>query len=348
MIFLIYRQISINPWQKFTEGISVVQHEKDSRDLYITLTDGINPIDLTGTSVTLYAVKPDNEILYNACTILDALTGKVSYTLTEQTCVMDGDLRCWIEIIKSGSVLRTQEFGIHVLSSEDSAVAIESTSEFTALEAALATVSAYDTRITAVETQAGENTDAITAALALVNAVVPIGITVDWPLPTLPNDRFIWARGQVVNRADYPALWAVVQAVAVDESVWSANRQFAYSVGDGSTTFRVPDRRGRGAVGYADGDTDFGTLGQTLGSKTGSFPLSSSGYAKIAVINVSSDNILADRIDVPSYTTNRKLTSSSPGGSSAGTTFGVALGGSTDSGNIIQPTGVTNFAIRAK
>jgi microcystin-dependent protein len=346
---LINKQIAIDPWQKFSEPITVVQYEGGSRTIKIQLNSGGLPIDLTGTTVVFYARKPDDTILFNACTIIDAEKGLVEYTLTTQMCAVAGSLKCWIETIKTSAVLRTQEFQIEVQASEDSSGAVESTDEFTALEAALATVGEYDSRIESVETQADDNADAIATMLTMVNAIVPVGLVIDWPLPTLPSDYFIWARGQVVNRADYPALWAVVQAVAVDESVWSANRQFAYSVGDGSTTFRVPDRRGRGAVGYADGDTDFGTLGQTLGSKTGSFPLSSAGYAKIAIQNVSSNNILVDRITVPSYTTTHKLTGSSPGATGGtSTTFAATLGGSTDSGNIIQPTGVTNFAIRAK
>ncbi len=41
-----------------------------------------------------------------------------------------------------------------------------------------------------------------------------------------------------------------------------------YGLGDGSTTFNVPDLRGNVAVGYKSGDSDFGNLGKTGGEKT--------------------------------------------------------------------------------
>lgn len=50
------------------------------------------------------------------------------------------------------------------------------------------------------------------------------------------------AQGAIVNRADYPRLWkfAVENDLVVDEADWGSYKG-AYSNGDGSTTFRVPD-----------------------------------------------------------------------------------------------------------
>lgn len=53
--------------------------------------------------------------------------------------------------------------------------------------------------------------------------------------------------GQLLNRADWPELWAYAQMVgAIDDSKWLADKfqRGKYSKGDGSTTFRVPDRNG--------------------------------------------------------------------------------------------------------
>jgi microcystin-dependent protein len=41
-----------------------------------------------------------------------------------------------------------------------------------------------------------------------------------------------------------------------------------HGLGDGATTFNVPDRRGAGGVGYKKGDADFGIVGKSGGSKT--------------------------------------------------------------------------------
>lgn len=165
--------------------------------------------------------------------------------------------------------------------------------------------------------------------------------------------------GQLLNRADYPELWALAAPIAISDTYWLAgyegdtnyNRGY-FSDGDGSTTFRPPDYQGRVLAGVQTDDTpgfnSFDTLGQVIGSKAHNNPLSSAGHAKIAVINVSSDNILAERIDVPSYATNRKLTGSGPGGSSVETSFGVALGGQTDAGSSVQPTVLVNYIMRVK
>jgi hypothetical protein len=93
---------------------------------------------------------------------------------------------------------------------------------------------------------------------------------------------------------------------------------------------------GQAGGGYVKGASAKNINFRVIGTEAHNHPLSSAGHAKIAVINVSSDNILAERIDVPSYSSNRKLTGSSPGGSTAETTFGVALGGVTDEGKFMR------------
>lgn len=53
--------------------------------------------------------------------------------------------------------------------------------------------------------------------------------------------------GQLLNRADWPELWAYAQMVgAIEDSEWLADKfqRGKYSRGDGTTTFRVPDRNG--------------------------------------------------------------------------------------------------------
>lgn len=53
--------------------------------------------------------------------------------------------------------------------------------------------------------------------------------------------------GQLLERSDYPDLWAYAQLLTpISDSEWLANveNRGKYSTGDGSTTFRVPDRNG--------------------------------------------------------------------------------------------------------
>lgn len=53
--------------------------------------------------------------------------------------------------------------------------------------------------------------------------------------------------GQLLNRADYPDLWAYAQLLSpVEDSLWLSDwaQRGRYSKGNGTTTFRVPDRNG--------------------------------------------------------------------------------------------------------
>ena len=61
---------------------------------------------------------------------------------------------------------------------------------------------------------------------------------------TLVPANHIQFAGQLLNRVTYAALWAYAQTTTpVSEATWAASNQGKFSVGDGSTTFRVPDLR---------------------------------------------------------------------------------------------------------
>lgn len=60
---------------------------------------------------------------------------------------------------------------------------------------------------------------------------IPLGGGMDYWLPTAPNSAFVFPIGQAVSRTTYAALFAGMGTT--------------YGVGDGSTTFNLPDKRGR-------------------------------------------------------------------------------------------------------
>ena len=57
----------------------------------------------------------------------------------------------------------------------------------------------------------------------------------------------IKANGALISRATYPRLYKYVtdNSLATTEALWTSGHSGLFSVGDGSTTFRVPDLRGR-------------------------------------------------------------------------------------------------------
>ena len=82
--------------------------------------------------------------------------------------------------------------------------------------------------------------------------VVPIGGIALYGSATLPAG-FLWCNGAAYSRTGYNALYAVVGT--------------SFGVGDGSTTFNVPDLDGRTIVGWAQsgGHADVSTLGANEG-----------------------------------------------------------------------------------
>ena len=143
---MIQKSITIDLWKEYRQPIDLVQYEAEGRTLNITLTNGGQVVDLTGASVTFNMTK-GADVIYNACTNVDETAGKISLLITGATCDTAGTFDAFIEIVKTDDVLRTQNFDVTVKPSVDNSGAIESTSEFTALQAELAQISTNESNI---------------------------------------------------------------------------------------------------------------------------------------------------------------------------------------------------------
>jgi hypothetical protein len=142
------KSITIDIWDKLRERISVPQREILGRTIRFTITDRSMPVNLTGSTVTIYAVKPDDNIVFNALTVITAASGIAEITLTEQMIVVAGTLQCTLLIVDgSSNETRTQPFEIEVVASPDFTTSVESTSEYTALSALSAEITAATTNI---------------------------------------------------------------------------------------------------------------------------------------------------------------------------------------------------------
>lgn len=125
-------------------------------------------------------------------------------------------------------------------------------------------VSVLDDLIAAIQTWAGK-IDGLNAAerlTELTNGIaslptVPTGAILEWPDSVAPTG-YLFCNGAEVSRTTYVKLFAVVGT--------------AYGVGNGSTTFNVPDHRGRFALGKAASGT-----GSTLAGTGGSLDHTHSG-----------------------------------------------------------------------
>jgi microcystin-dependent protein len=85
------------------------------------------------------------------------------------------------------------------------------------------------------------------------SGVVPAGTILEFAGSTAPSG-FLLADGSAVSRTQYSSLFTAIGTT--------------YGSGDGSTTFNLPNRKGRAGVGKDASQTEFNTLGKTGGEKT--------------------------------------------------------------------------------
>lgn len=83
--------------------------------------------------------------------------------------------------------------------------------------------------------------------------VIPAGIVWEYLGATAPPG-FLLCDGSAVSRAQYPDLFRAIGTT--------------YGIGNGNTTFNLPDRRGRIGVGQDAGQSEFVSRGTTGGSKS--------------------------------------------------------------------------------
>ena len=96
-----------------------------------------------------------------------------------------------------------------------------------------------------------------------INTNTPVGSISLFAGATAPNGWLI-CDGSAVSRTDYAGLFSVIGTT--------------YGTGDGSTTFNIPNLKGKIPVGLDTNDTSFDTIGETGGSKTDNL---SNAYAKV-------------------------------------------------------------------
>lgn len=82
---------------------------------------------------------------------------------------------------------------------------------------------------------------------------VPIGSIVSYVKAVAPENWLV-CDGSAVSRTDYSELFNVIGTT--------------FGTGDGSTTFNLPNIKGKTIVGLDSSDTDFNQIGKTLGEKT--------------------------------------------------------------------------------
>lgn len=86
-----------------------------------------------------------------------------------------------------------------------------------------------------------------------VTDTLPVGTIIPYAGTTIPSN-YMKCEGQALSRIEYDLLFSAIGTT--------------YGVGDGTTTFNLPNLKGRVITGIDSNDTDFDTLGETGGEKT--------------------------------------------------------------------------------
>ncbi|RUQ06984.1 hypothetical protein D8M34_05810 [Microbacterium sp. HSID17254] len=166
--------------------------------------------------------------------------------------------------------------------------------------------------------------------------VEPVGIVTAYAGGTAPAG-WLLCDGSAVSRTVYAALFSAIGT--------------AYGVGNGSSTFNLPDLRGRVPVGNDSGQTEFSTLGKTGGAKTHSLTSAENGphtHTQAAHSHQASGN---EPFVAPGTGTGANVTTGGGGYVLKSTTTSVApsinSSGSGSPHNNLQPYLVLNHIIKA-
>lgn len=139
--------IALQAWRKDISYIlHAVQGESDSRTFNFILYDQTGAvISPAGKTVSFYVQKPDGNIVMLATSTSGST---ISVTLTLQACAVPGVMPCWIQLVdENGDDLRVDSLLLEVQVCDFDG-AVESSSEFTALQEALGDVAKFSGHLT--------------------------------------------------------------------------------------------------------------------------------------------------------------------------------------------------------
>lgn len=104
--------------QQCTNQINVVQGEKNSREVWITLTDGSRKIELNPVTdiAVIRGIKPDDCMILNPAII--EMDSRIYYKFNSQDLAVVGELACAVQVIRIDNddrrILHTGIFKVHV------------------------------------------------------------------------------------------------------------------------------------------------------------------------------------------------------------------------------------------
>jgi microcystin-dependent protein len=175
----------------------------------------------------------------------------------------------------------------------------------------------------------------------------PVFLTTTGALPTgIAANTILYVVNATTNTFQLSATsgGAAINTTGAQSGVHTV-RFCPFGLGDGATTFNVPNIGERAPVGYKSGSAEFGWIGETVGAKTVAHSHTLSDAAQ-ALIQLTTTKVEMRRVTVSdSRQWTHTLAGSSFGTDSGTVTSGAALAGVTDttSPSVLQPS----MALRA-
>ena len=152
---------------------------------------------------------------------------------------------------------------------------------------------------------------------------LPIGIILPFSDDTIP-EGYMLCDGSAISRTTYATLFSVIGTT--------------YGVGDGSTTFNLPNLKGRVPVGYDSTDSNFDTLGETGGEKAHTLTVNEMPSHSHDLTYVKSAITPLDTAGISGYNQNNTGTGTK--------TNAVENTGGGEAYNNLQPYQVVNYIIK--
>jgi microcystin-dependent protein len=213
------------------------------------------------------------------------------------------------------------------------AAGIGDVSGFNPESAIAARVADNEQRVSALERNAeqasGFDGSAITTGVVAVSHVGRmVGEQMPWDSAVIPSGWFL-EDGSAKNRVTYAALYA---------HLGGASSPFGQ--GDGSTTFNLPDKRGKTLVGYDASQAEFNAIGKTGGEKYHTLSISEMPNHNHAPTNIGQDVVSNMYPSTAGWSVNDAPGWINPNGGPTG-----YMGGGGPHNNL-QPFVVTNFIIK--
>jgi microcystin-dependent protein len=162
---------------------------------------------------------------------------------------------------------------------------------------------------------------------------IPAGAMMAWGSDTIPSN-WLLCDGSAVSRSTYASLFAAVGT--------------QYGSGDGTTTFNLPNIKGRTIVGKDASQTEFDVLGETGGAKTHTLTISEMpSHTHVQNSHNHTQNAHTHTQDSHNHTQNAHNHSAAYANNVGGNLNAFSLGSVTAQGAAVNSTTATNQATTA-